>query len=103
MIVFLLDLSKSYIALRRKCPNKDFFSATYLSVFSPDTGKYGPENLQCCRWYSCHGGPFFYLKSEALAIKRSLDNEKDDLQIPQKYKVIMQFLSQKLKAGGFSS
>ena len=26
-----------------KCPNADFFSGPYFPVFSPNTGKYGPE------------------------------------------------------------
>ena len=26
-----------------KCPNTEFFSGPYLSVFSPNVGKYGPE------------------------------------------------------------
>ena len=52
--------------LREKCPYSDFFwsvffriltdtNARYLSIFSPNTGKYGPEKLrirtfftQCC-------------------------------------------------------
>ena len=33
------------IALREKCPNTEFFGrdTPYLSVFSSNTGKYGPE------------------------------------------------------------
>ena len=38
-------------ALRRKCPYSEFFWSVfsriqYLSVFSPNAGKYGPEKLQ---------------------------------------------------------
>ena len=31
------------MALREKCPNKEFFSGPHFPVFSPNTGKYGPE------------------------------------------------------------
>ena len=47
-------------ALREKCPNKEFFlvriflhsdwirrDTEYISVFSPNTGKYGPEKTPC--------------------------------------------------------
>ena len=29
--------------MREKCPNTEFFSGPYFPVFSPNTGKYGPE------------------------------------------------------------
>ena len=30
-------------SLREKCSNTEFFSGPYFPVFSPNTGKYGPE------------------------------------------------------------
>ena len=40
MIFYRLFLSP---ALREKCPNTEFFSVLYFPIFSPYTGKYGPE------------------------------------------------------------
>ena len=31
------------ISLHEKCTNTEFFSGQYFPVFSPNTGKYGPE------------------------------------------------------------
>ena len=54
MIFYRLFLSP---ALREKCPNTEFFSVLYFPIFSPYTGKYGPEKLRIrilftqCRYY----------------------------------------------------
>ena len=43
--------SSSLLKLREKCPNREYFlvrifpHSEYLSVFSPNAGKYGPEKF----------------------------------------------------------
>ena len=34
-------------SLHEKCPNTEFFSGPYIPLFSPSTGKYGPEKTPC--------------------------------------------------------
>ena len=51
MSYYLILSFPSHFPLRKKCPHSEFFwsvffSATYLSVFSLNAGKYGPENFQ---------------------------------------------------------
>ena len=40
MIIIKISYQKK---LREKCPNTEFLSGPYIPVFSPNTGKYGPE------------------------------------------------------------
>ena len=40
------------VTLSGKCPNKEFFSGPYFPVFSPKTGRYGPEKTPYWDFYA---------------------------------------------------